>query len=79
MITDDQHRQMGAILGFPECCVEEWICTPIGAGTRRGVQRGTTRTPAEQAQANQQITVLLGRPWAFAGPIKEWVPCSKCM
>jgi hypothetical protein len=82
-ISDDEHREIGRILGYPACCVEEWIAD---RGTRQGDRRGSNagirrRTPAEIADLTRQVSELLGRDWTGVrnDPYVRYVPCSACM
>lgn len=79
-MTPDQHRAIGRILGYPECCVEAWIAD----GDRlpnRGVMVERLRTPSEAIALAGQVSDLLGRTWPRppAPPThdlrKAYVPC----
>lgn len=71
-MTDDQHRAIARILGFPSCCVEAWlrdIRDPHAepAAMARGGCHERIRTYHEVEALHAAITALLGEPWgAFA-------------
>lgn len=79
-MTDEQHTKMGAILGYPPCCVAAWVGAPTDAAVRRGSVSETRRAPEESARLDKEITALLGRTWTGASrdPYKRYVPCSRC-
>jgi len=77
-MTDEQHRQLGKLLGFPECCIEAWIADPLpGQGIRRGYIHLGSRSLEEARCLNAQISAILGRKWRTDGEIR-YVPCSSC-
>lgn len=81
MISDEQHRAIGRILGFPSCCVEAWIAG-LGSDPPQGVDRGCImeryREPAEGVRLDAAVSSLLGRPWSACtrDPRKAYVPCA---
>ena len=80
-ISVEQHRQMGLILGYPQCCIEAWVSTP---GAYHTLQRGAVafrkRTPEEISDLQKKISNLLGRPWrGLEGASRIlYVPCLQC-
>lgn len=87
-LSDEQHRKLGTILGFPPCCVEEWIVNRHMAGARRGCIVARTRTPDEIDALLPGLTdvfygrVAEAREWLDSmrrDPRKCWVPCTPCM
>lgn len=82
-MTADQHRAIGAILGFPACCVEAFIADRL-AGEPAAVKRGTVfepnaRTPEQVADCNMQISGLLAKDDKTAGAHRLYVPCKDHM
>lgn len=76
MITADQHRIIGHLMGYPECCIEEWVNDPDPLqGVKRGAVKLGWRTPKEIERLNAEISELLGFQWDCAGNI-VFVPCS---
>lgn len=79
-MTDDQHRAVGRILGYPECCVEAWVAGPLNAAQARGAVTERLRSREEAAELDREVTALLGRPFrgCSAHPHKRYVPCPSC-
>lgn len=78
MITDEQHREIGRILGYPSCCVEAWIADRTESSIRRGSIVERYRSDKEMKEINQQVSQVLGRPWASSTNRKLYVPCPAC-
>jgi hypothetical protein len=79
-MTSSQHHTIGAILGFPPCCVEHWIDSldddsPPAAA--RGAMIGRTRRATEKALLTLAIQQNAGRPdWKpDYCDVRMWVPC----
>lgn len=72
-MTPDQHRRIGALLGFPSCCVEAWV-----RGETAAMSHGSIlvreRTPEEADAINAEVSAMLGREWTGAGAM-QYVPC----
>lgn len=87
-MTDDQHRQIARILGFPQCCTEAWIISlrnGVPAAVERGGIHERLRTPREVEALHGAVSALLGRPWgaldcgmAYGDMEKCYVPCEQC-
>lgn len=80
-MTDDQHREIGRILGFPDCCVEAWIASPsCELAKRNGGRTERVRSLAEAQRLDAQVSVLLGRPWrgCQGDRRKHYVMCDAC-
>ena len=82
-LTSDQRRQVGKLLGYPECCVEAYI-SDIEQGAFPGNMRGNVclgqRTTEEAARLDAEVSTLIGRPWALVSTDlkKSYVPCDGC-
>jgi hypothetical protein len=76
-MTDDQHRQIGAVLGFPECCVEAWIenlrsgAAPLANVTGHYDER--ERPLLEALAVHVAGSSILGRLW---GADRDGTLCS---
>lgn len=81
-MTPDQHRAIGRILGFPECCVEAWVNDHTAAGIRRGCIVARHRTLAEARALYTWIMGEVAPPWAPDALTQDlrvcWVPCDAC-
>lgn len=70
-LTPDEHTLVGLLLGFPECCVAQWVQHrgPIPAGRLRGKIEGPVRTD-----------FIPGLPPRFCSPGMRmiYVPCDLC-
>jgi hypothetical protein len=88
-VTDEQHRRIGAILGFPPCCVEAWIASlndpePLANTTGSLIER--ERPLLEALACHVGASVVLGQPWGRltsgaqspSDTLKQWVPCMDC-
>lgn len=74
-MTDERHRYVGRMLGFPDCCVEYWINDPF---PHAGIRRGSVR--AKRSDAEIQKAKELGGNFTVGDcRVKEWVPCPNCM
>lgn len=80
--TDDQHRAMGKILGYPSCCVEEWIRDIKTSSVPLGILRGghfiRHRSPEEVKEVEGKISFLLDRPWSMGSREMIYIPCFAC-
>jgi hypothetical protein len=87
--TPSQHYRLGLLLGYPECCVSEWVSKLGRPGPGQGVERGRAtvdrapRTDAEYEQMRPQLEEILGVDCAVAwviaakrSPQVRYVPCS---
>lgn len=76
-MTPEQHRWIANLLGYPKCCVEEWIAGDPGRGHTHGVC-GRRRDPAESAALDAEISAYLGREWtgATTDPYVRFVACA---
>lgn len=78
-MTAEQHRRIGAILGFPACCVEAWVANPSGAALRRGTVIGPPRSNAERERMRAEACKVSGKPSFPVGYAGEYVPCEAHM
>jgi hypothetical protein len=78
-MTNNQHRVIGSILGYPSCCVEEWVLGRNCAGIRRGSVFVRYRSKQEVKSLNRKISSFLGYPWSSGNNEMRYVPCSKCI
>lgn len=86
-MTADQHRAIGAILGFPSCCVEAWIRGDAIA-SQNGSITTHVRSFREAYRLHERVSRLLGYPWgicALSGDAARradrrccYVPCTQC-
>jgi hypothetical protein len=87
-MTRDEHRQIGAILGFPSCCVERWIESLSSddiLANRTGTIIERERPLLEALACSVGASSVLGRLWGlvtgFHSPsdlLKQYVPCEDC-
>lgn len=77
MMTNDQHRAVGLLLGYPTCCVEEFASRPANAAAFRGVILGPHRTAREVLFLKRKIRELLGRDFPVRSRV-SYVPCLVC-
>jgi hypothetical protein len=88
-MTRDQHRQIGAILGFPSCCVEAWVenlSSPEPLANLTGSVDERDRPRLEALACHVGASSVLGRPWGLISDCpespddlrKHWVPCVPC-
>jgi hypothetical protein len=64
-MTSATHRRIGQILGFPECCVEEWVSyRGIGQAIERGsIDRGP-RPEDEKRRLRRELVEVVTRKHA---------------
>lgn len=73
-----QHRALGRILGYPECCIDAFLEGPEQAARHRGTIFVRYRTPEERETLKIQARIIAG----FEGlPDEvfrevEYVPCE---
>lgn len=84
-MTNDDHRRIGLALGYPECCVDEWIADPYRASIRRGLIDDGLRSD-EEILSLQHVIGHDGKPildfqWKGIGNAlhKVYIPCRSCM
>lgn len=90
-LSVEQHRRIGALLGTPSCCVEQWLDPweaqfKTAQGSRRGGLGMRIRTEEEREEIRRQfeadpLVAHLAGEWldvaiAGASPQHRWVPCS---
>lgn len=76
-MSADTHRQIGAALGYPLCCVKEWIADPYHAAIRRGgVWRGL-RTSRPEGLPDAWMRDAEGID-TLVGTVSVYVPCTAC-
>lgn len=83
-MTNDQHRMIGNLLGFPECCVDAWVeglHQPTALLAETGLVVARERTPVEARILDTMISRLIGFPeWSgcSSDPRVAWVACEDC-
>ena len=80
-ISREQHAAIGRILGYPACCVAEWVaeCGSGDCAVRRGTLTVRRRPPAEVRRVEEEVSALLGWRWSMLSDTrKRWVPCTAC-
>lgn len=80
-IAPEQHHQMGLILGYPLCCVEEWVLCCIVHGhpyAERAAVSVRVRNATEIVEIETKISELLGRPWKMVNADMRYIPCAQC-
>src|SRR4051812_49024927 len=83
-MTRAQHIALGRLLGFPDCCVRQWVddlATGGGQATRRGSITLRVRT-REEAEAMLPAIHALGVTWTLEDWTSDlrvcYVPCDVC-
>jgi hypothetical protein len=84
-VTADQHRAIAAILGYPTCCVEQWIAE-AGSSPGPAIERGSItlrrRSEDECVRLSARIRVEAYAGWqdrSLTGDSRVcYVPCSRC-
>lgn len=79
LITRENQRELGLLLGYPECCVNEWIADANSGNWGQARRRGSVTT---HTRSSEEIAALVAQgvpPEAFHGdPDARYVPCSAC-
>lgn len=79
-MTAEVHRQIGAALGFPSCCVEQWIAdrrTEVASAVERGSVTLGQRLTRPQGLPPGWCTDYYGNDTLVGSEI-TYVPCSDC-
>lgn len=85
-------RMVGAILGYPKCCVEAWVADRVAEHTLPDVRRpsarlrGTVnhgpRTPHNREAVREAVAALRGDPlpegYDDMYDVRQYVPCDQC-
>lgn len=82
LITDEQHLEIGKMLGCPSCCIEEWVSDRTlnlkWSGKRRGKLYVGPRSREEMKILNEKVSAYLGWHWEGCDYWGYYVPCSQC-
>lgn len=85
MFTDEQHIRLGAVLGFPSCCIAEWIedtWQGIASGAERGSVTLRVRSDAEIDDLRPRLDAITHPGWTDSmkyDPRVCYVPCRSCV
>lgn len=75
-LTDDQHREVGRILGYPPCCVEAFVTG--GTARSRGVVCGPDRSCEDLRRTEIEVGEVIGHEWENDASFC-YVPCEACV
>jgi hypothetical protein len=80
-VTSPDHALIGRLLGFPECCVEEWVADRarlVMSAVDRGAIHGRVRSlhEVEQLLLSGVPEHIFSGPFDVASREKCYVPCT---